>query len=206
MKCWAILGAVAASGLLVSCAAFRGNVRSNFVCEAPGGMCAPTSKIDDQALALIAEGEAALTRPLAAAATHSPRAMRIMLPARQDRFGHWREPTIVYAEPLDLAPELSAALAGGDRRDASAAQPGLADLAARAPALADIGGAAVGEARKEDGKVAVPVALAPAAIEAEVRRRLAAKGEGAAPASGGGALAGTVKAPSFPASDSRGSD
>ncbi|HUD93263.1 MULTISPECIES: TraV family lipoprotein [Sphingobium] len=38
---------------LSSCASFGGNVRGSFSCAAPDGICAPSSTIDDRALALI---------------------------------------------------------------------------------------------------------------------------------------------------------
>ena len=47
---WAA-AATAALAALAGCAMFRGNVKGNFQCSAPGGMCAPSSSIDDQALA-----------------------------------------------------------------------------------------------------------------------------------------------------------
>ncbi|HEX7855091.1 MAG TPA: type IV conjugative transfer system lipoprotein TraV [Sphingobium sp.] len=42
---------------LGGCATFGGNVKGSFSCAAPDGICAPTSSIDDRALAMIA-GEA----------------------------------------------------------------------------------------------------------------------------------------------------
>lgn len=39
---------------LTSCATLGGNIKGSFSCAAPDGMCAPSSKIDDQALAMIA--------------------------------------------------------------------------------------------------------------------------------------------------------
>jgi len=38
---------------LASCASFGGNVRGDFSCAAPDGICAPSSTIDDRALAII---------------------------------------------------------------------------------------------------------------------------------------------------------
>ena len=38
---------------LNGCASFGGNVRGSFSCAAPDGICAPSSTIDDRALALI---------------------------------------------------------------------------------------------------------------------------------------------------------
>ena len=50
--------ALAALALLSGCATFGSNVRGSFSCAAPDGICAPSSSIDDRALAMIA-GESA---------------------------------------------------------------------------------------------------------------------------------------------------
>lgn len=54
----AFLAVSALSGLtlLSGCATLGGNVRGSFSCEAPDGICAPSSSIDDRALAMIAGG------------------------------------------------------------------------------------------------------------------------------------------------------
>lgn len=52
-----ILASSAALIALGGCATFGGNVKGSFSCAAPDGICAPTSSIDDRALAMIA-GEA----------------------------------------------------------------------------------------------------------------------------------------------------
>ena len=43
--------------MLAGCATFGGNVRGSFSCAAPDGICAPSSTIDDRALALISGEE-----------------------------------------------------------------------------------------------------------------------------------------------------
>src|SRR3546814_6268700 len=49
---------------LGGCATFGGNIRGDFSCAAPDGICAPSSTIDDRALAMIsAEGTDGDTRP-----------------------------------------------------------------------------------------------------------------------------------------------
>jgi conjugal transfer pilus assembly protein TraV len=48
---------------LSACATFGGNVRGDFSCAAPDGICAPSSTIDDRALALITH-DAAADQPL----------------------------------------------------------------------------------------------------------------------------------------------
>ncbi|MBV1692249.1 hypothetical protein KRR38_32455 [Novosphingobium sp. G106] len=211
---WTVgIGALAA---LAGCATFGGNVKGNFRCEAPGGICAPTTKIDDQALALISgdagQGgdvptSAAVTKGLSASTQHSPRALKIVLPARQDRFGRWREPTIVYAELDDEGPVM---LTGGDRPSATQTRLSLADLAAGAPelpTLAPVGAApppaqATKPASREEiadavkqrlqpGKAALP-ATAPRPVDKPSAEKPVA---GASP---------SVSAPSFPASDAAG--
>ena len=49
--------ALSAAAALSGCATLGGNVKGDFACRAPDGMCAPTSKIDDQALAMISGSE-----------------------------------------------------------------------------------------------------------------------------------------------------
>lgn len=49
---------------LTSCTSLGGNVKGDFLCRAPGGSCAPSTVIDDQALAQIGEA-----RPLPASQT-----------------------------------------------------------------------------------------------------------------------------------------
>lgn len=205
---WAL--GTAALAALAGCATFGGNVKGNFRCEAPGGMCAPTSKIDDHALALISgdqgQGAAgpkpsAVSKGLSASAStsalapHSPRALKIVLPARQDRFGRWREPTIVYAELDEEGPVI---LTGGDRPSASPAKLSLADLAAGAPELPTLAPAAPLHSAKPASREEIADA---------VKQRLQA-GKGAAPTAASqpldkpvAAASGSISAPSFPASD-----
>jgi len=52
--------AIVALGLLGGCTTFGGNVKGSFSCAAPDGICAPSSSIDDRALAMIA-GESAIS-------------------------------------------------------------------------------------------------------------------------------------------------
>lgn len=151
-----VLYPVAAFGavtVVAGCASFGGNVKGDFLCQAPGGFCAPTSKIDEQALAAMNEGQPQATGALPGAAarartgligaslsalvagpaspdpgTRPAKALKVVLPARQDRFGRWRAPQIVYIEP-----DTSVAMAGYDPA-APQGRLSLADLAAQAPA------------------------------------------------------------------------
>lgn len=58
--------ALMALTMLAGCATFGGNVKGSFSCEAPDGICAPSSSIDDRALAMITgEGVPGETVPAA---------------------------------------------------------------------------------------------------------------------------------------------
>ena len=110
----ALLGATAvlASAPLPGCATFGTNVKGSFSCSAPDGVCAPSSVIDDRALALIA-GER-VPRPAAAPAAESAilrtpdlaagklahsgqRVLRIVFPAHVDGLGRYHERSAVQA-------------------------------------------------------------------------------------------------------------
>ena len=138
---WA--AATAALVALAGCAMFRGNVKGNFQCSAPGGMCAPSSSIDDQALAQIeqnvlpaaSDGNADTRRLQVRAGQLSQvppgRGLKIVLPGHLDRYGRWREPQIVYADVSN---------AGGDELSwsvAPEARLSLSELASGAPSAAD---------------------------------------------------------------------
>src|SRR3546814_8677744 len=88
---------------LTGCASMGGNVKGNFICRAPDGICSPTSNIDDQAIASMmgCAAAGAVASPIAAnaPAAHSAASLKVVLPARTDRFGRWRDETVVYVEP-----------------------------------------------------------------------------------------------------------
>lgn len=67
-----VLG-VAGLAALSGCASFGGNVRGSFSCSAPDGICAPSSTIDDRALALIS-ADPSDTAPSPAGSRQMPRA------------------------------------------------------------------------------------------------------------------------------------
>src|SRR3546814_19368877 len=54
---------------LGGCATFGGNIRGDFSCAAPDGICAPSSTIDDRSLALISADGAGGDPPPAASPT-----------------------------------------------------------------------------------------------------------------------------------------
>ena len=115
------LAIAVSTGLALSgCAALGGNVRGDFACSAAGGICAPSAAIDDQALAAMeasgsdedtgARRAGRAARPGAAwpagtarnGSPDTPGTLRIVLPAHFDRFGRWRDETIVHAERIDV--------------------------------------------------------------------------------------------------------
>ncbi|USI75222.1 TraV family lipoprotein [Sphingomonas morindae] len=57
--------------LLSGCTTFGGNVKGSFSCAAPDGICAPSSSIDDRALAMIAGEAGASEMPVAVPARRS---------------------------------------------------------------------------------------------------------------------------------------
>ena len=153
--------------LLAGCAAIGGNVKGNFVCNAPDGICAPTSAIDDQAVASMgiqSESNAAFAAP--AARMHSASALKIVLPARQDRFGRWRDQAVVYAE-FDVVPQNSVSTSANDK--AVKSRLSIAELASGAPALDAMPNVITSVA---DGSDAKPGDGPVDRIRADVERRL----------------------------------
>ena len=111
-----VLGAgavLAATASLGACTSLGGNIQGNFSCRAPGGICAPTSTIDDAALALIGGDESVMPAgPYSAPSTETPRlirtaanepvrsgekVLRIVFPSHIDRAGRFRETTAIHA-------------------------------------------------------------------------------------------------------------
>ena len=111
-----VLGAgavLAATASLGACTSLGGNIQGNFSCRAPDGICAPTSTIDDAALALIGGDESVIPAgPYSAPSTETPRlirtaanepvrsgekVLRIVFPSHIDRAGRYRETTAIHA-------------------------------------------------------------------------------------------------------------
>lgn len=109
-----LVASTLAGAALSGCTTLGGNVKGNFACRAPDGICAPSSTIDDAALTLIsgADGD----RPIAPAGpyiepptegrgfqkTSAPvrtreRVLRIVFPAQIDAAGRLHEQTAVHA-------------------------------------------------------------------------------------------------------------
>ena len=128
--------------LLPACSTLGGNVKGDFVCRAPNGICAPTTAIDDQALSKIEQGNGTSAPIMAAGSSLAVRsgasetppaggqALKIILPARVDRFGHQRDAQVVYAAIGDAAGQAAASTA--PRPTIS-----LSELAALAPSYAE---------------------------------------------------------------------
>ena len=155
------ISAVALSG----CATLGGNVKGSFACRAPDGICAPTSTIDDQALATISgadpeatpagvinpydRGDPRLT-PVSASATpmrSSEKVLRIVFPAHIDGAGRYREASAIHAvvergawmAAADRPASVVVGTANGPPREQVAMlteAPSLAELAAASPEVA----------------------------------------------------------------------
>jgi len=100
--------------LLGGCSILNGNVKGNFACRAPDGTCAPTSRIDDAAVALLVGETAEEARPAAARcaggqcnnavarAVNAPqrrsgeKVLRIMFPSYIDDLGRLHEASAIH--------------------------------------------------------------------------------------------------------------
>lgn len=153
--------------LAPGCAMLRDNVKGSFACKAPDGTCAPSSVIDDAALAAIADtqgydGPASRTsgehgapatratarrlRRDASAGMLLPesmgrgerRALRVVFLPHVDRFGQLHERAVVQLPLADDAGAISAASAHTiEVRDTVPGGPSLVDLADQAPQIDD---------------------------------------------------------------------
>lgn len=133
---------------LSSCASFGGNVSGSFHCRAGEGICAPTTTIDDQALAMISgesvdgyQTPAGPFEPSGASSNRNvvaggSREIRIVFPAYVDRQGRTYEKTAVRAY-VRAAEFDGASLARGVNPKAashlSMSGPGLDEIAGQAP-------------------------------------------------------------------------
>jgi conjugal transfer pilus assembly protein TraV len=104
--------ALAVATTLAGCATLGGNIKGDFACRAPDGICAPTSTIDDAALALISGDASAspagpYTSPRVAPrmfqsavivpVRSNEKVLRIVFPAHIDAAGRYREATAIHA-------------------------------------------------------------------------------------------------------------
>ena len=180
------LAAVSAAVALSGCTTLGGNVKGDFACRAPDGICAPTSKIDDQALAMISGGDAETvptgvinpydradpqflrTSASAAPGRSSEKVLRIVFPAHVDRLGRFREASAIHAV-VERGTWMSASNArfvpfvsqmAQDRPQLASAEtvPSLAELAAASPEVAYYQGAS---------EIATSLASSPLAVQAD---------------------------------------
>ncbi len=166
------LAALMLSAATISgCTTFGGNVKGGFACRAPDGICAPTSKIDDQALAMISGGDDdRVPTGMAGPGTHddprftptssrltrtSEKVLRIVFPAHVDRQGRFREASAIHAvversawagpryeAAYSTAGQASGNSYGAGTRFATAGEePSLAEMAAASPEVAFPAGA-----------------------------------------------------------------
>lgn len=107
--------ALASGTVMTGCTTMGGNIKGNFSCVAPDGICAPSSTIDDRALAMIAgeDGDRMITpagpytapqsagrgfdTAAAPPARSQERVLRIVFPAQIDGAGRLHEQTAVHA-------------------------------------------------------------------------------------------------------------
>lgn len=109
-----LAGLLAGTASLSGCASLGGNVKGDFTCKAPDGICAPSSMIDDRALAMISgEDGDRLIQPagpyaepptegrgyqnVAAPGRTRERVLRIVFPAQIDAAGRLHEQSAVHA-------------------------------------------------------------------------------------------------------------
>jgi len=192
--------AFAATTALGGCTTMGGNIKGSFSCAAPDGICAPSSTIDDRALAMISgedgdrmitpagpypaqrtEGRGFQTATAAPARTHE-RVLRIVFPAQIDAAGRLHEQTAVHAvvEQGDWQQALAGSAVATTPEQVASATGGdtlLAALERSEPPVADI--AAVDPDMPTDA--AVQAARARSAVDPvgdikdQVARRLSAR-------------------------------
>ena len=196
-----LLVALLAGGTaLTGCTTMGGNIKGSFSCAAPDGICAPSSTIDDRALAMISgedgdrmiapagpypaprsEGRGFQSAAAAPARTRE-RVLRIVFPAQIDAAGRLHEQTAVHAvvEQGDWQQALagSAVATTPEQVAAATGDDTLLPAVERAdPPLADI--AAIDPDMPTDAAVAAARARASADpvgdIKDQVARRLSAK-------------------------------
>ena len=159
MRARSLTVALGGSLVLSGCVGLGGNIAGDFSCPAPDGICAPSSLIDDRALAMISgtadvvpagpytpREEAIGTVRVAgngAVARSGQKVLKIVFPARVDRHGRFHETSAIRAvvdngawvaasDPSGAVQAQGSPLAGGDAlafQDPRVAAPGRVDLA-----------------------------------------------------------------------------
>lgn len=90
--------------IAAGCTTLGGNVQGDFACRAPGGSCAPTSLIDEQATGFSpADGAGTLPPVIHARNDRSGRSLRVVLAGYRDAQGRDHEPRVVHV-PLPESP------------------------------------------------------------------------------------------------------
>lgn len=156
--------------VLSGCASLGGNVQGDFICKAPGGTCSPTTSIDDQAIAVMGEGTKRSLPLAASSSAQTPGGLKVVLPARVDRFGRWREESVVY---VDRGPMAANAIVGAaETRRGAANRLSLAELASGAPEVGSLEGFSVRSAPVSSPQASAvdPVAKIQAEVDAKLRQ------------------------------------
>jgi len=196
-----LAAALVASTALAGCTTLGGNIKGSFSCVAPDGICAPSSTIDDRALALISgedgdrmitpagpypaqrtEGRGFQTAAAAPARTRE-RVLRIVFPAQIDAAGRLHEQTAVHAvvEQGDWQQALAGAAVASTPEQVASATGGdtlLSAIERADPPVADV--AAIDPDLPSEAAVAAARAKAASAdpvgdIKDQVARRLSAR-------------------------------
>jgi len=196
-----LLPLAALAGLSGCAALFGSNVRGDFQCRAPGGTCAPSARIDDQAIAVIApsaDGPApvilsperrsarVVATATAPARTHE-KVLRIMFPPFIDERGRLHEASAIHA--VVEGSDWQLAVAAGDA-DVAVAAPGhtlveAVDRRAAAEAPAAVVSDTPSEAAVAAARARMPVSVEAIREEVEARIEARAPGSGAAPTPAG---------------------
>lgn len=170
---------VALVGLSGCASVFGGNVRGDFQCRAPGGTCAPSARIDDQAIAALVTPEEVSATPAASPQRRSARIVGAETPARsQEKVLRIVFPSFIDGQGrLHEASAIHAVVEQGDwQLQAATAQQGHGFAEATGQrAVAEAPAAVVSEAPSE-AAVAAARARAPTSVDAirqDVEARIA---------------------------------
>jgi hypothetical protein len=136
---------IASLFLLNACTTFGTNVEGDFSCTAPSGTCAPSSVIDDEALALISGAADVPVRytPTASLASAAPsgaiwqgnKAVKIVFPSFVDEKGRFHEVAVVHA--VVEKGEWIAASVTNQNRPVGISIPASSSLMPPVPSLSD---------------------------------------------------------------------
>lgn len=88
--------AATCSAMLGGCATLGGNVKGDFACRAPAGICAPTSTIDEAATGLAQASTGQPAPAFQATAQPGGRSLRIVVAGYRDAAGRTHDPRVVH--------------------------------------------------------------------------------------------------------------